>query len=513
MTRITDLTSTSAAPNGEFPVVHPDGVTVKMGVDQYQSLKPQPGAGDVGGGMLDQSVLYGVPSEVAIIHEGDGFGQAPHAVGNIYITQHVTMPTHSSGDAVNPEPYIGKGLHLKVTAMNAGTGKITGVSIANPGQMYKIGDVVTIPGETAGYSPVSNPTDNLPGSFKAKITKVEPFIFGNINGNNLNLGGGTNKFITKGDNDYASAGDPTASAASGKPPRMHEDKTAPLYYEEKYFSTTNDYDAWNTVGLEGLQGGTNDMLRNAGQQSIWANPFASVSTNTRMRGTYVSVSVAVPGSWFVVYCYRLNWGPPGPSATTTLNHNGSGSVQDGSNTEYYLNDADVHVEANPRQTPILGDTSFPRMDGIKDLTGLIKESTGYLGGIAPVCALPSRLTNAFSHNSHGSSWAHMSGPQGTSDGMMWYYSPKALYTTNAGANLMLDQKLYGGVTGNNQKPGKWDALYSSGGDRGALSTSNVIYGTKWMVGGASTNYTMNIGFCSSFYLVPASDILPQSTNL
>jgi len=487
MTRITDLTSLNPSSDSIFPVVkETDGVTTKMSVSQYRQLIDAPaGDGDAPGGFLQKTSLYGVPSKISIDENPAKAGNSPTvAVGDIFIATHksINVPRATSDEShgYNPKDYIAKGLHLKVTAMNGS--EITGLDIVNPGQMYKVGDTVQIQGAQPAYSPSASSALVLTGG-TIRIDTVEPFIVGPIGtgGNDKNLGGATNKHIFSENSvatpgwDYSTAGDPLGPVTSNVPPRMHLDPSAPLFYD--YHSSSHS----------SANGYSENEYRNAGAGSVWGSSAHSYSAS----GYHASsVSVAVPGIWFVV------------GATRSLTSGGSASWS------YFLLDETVKDAGNNFSTPLLINDAFPSMGSVQDLTSTV----GEVGGLSPIMRVPYYLSHSYIRDTtevHDSPYA-LYANYNTNVAGCWGYGAKPLSCTKGQADGMLTSPATGG---------EWDAHWTSAPAQGraansGMNSNNTIYFLEYQnVQHNSSWPAIYHTMATSFFLVPATDILPVSPVL
>ena len=481
MTRITDLTSLNPSSDSIFPVVkETDGVTTKMSVSQYRQLIDAPaGDGDAPGGFLQKTSLYGVPSKISI-DENPVEYSGTVAVGDIFIATHksINVPRATSDEAhgYNPKDYIAKGLHLKVTAMQGG--EITGLDIVNPGQMYKVGDTVQIQGAQPAYSPSASNALVLTGG-TIRIDRVEPFIVGPIGtaGADKNLGGATNKHIFSENSaatpgwDDSTAADPLEQFALGVPPKMHLDPSAPLFYD--YHSTTH----------ASANGYSQNEYRNAGVGSVWGSSSHSYSSDVACS----SISVAVPGVWFVI----------GATRSIGINNN--------SGYSYFLLDDTVKDAGDNQFTPVLIDDAFPSMNSVQDLTSTV----GEVGGLSPVMRIPHYLHSSVIYDNleanSASNWFYAN--YNTAGAASWGYGAKPLSCTKGQADAMLTSPATGG---------EWDAHWTTAPAQGRAANSgmnpnNTIYFSEYqgLTSGGHIRHTM----ATSFFLVPATDILPVSPVL
>ena len=485
MTRITDLTSLNPSSDSIFPVVK-DSVTTKMSVSQYCQLIEAPaGDGDAPGGFLQKTSLYGVPSKISIDENpAEASGSPPVSVGDIFIATHksINVPRATSDEShgYNPKDYIAKGLHLKVVSIL--NGEITALDIVNPGQMYKVGDTVQIQGAQPAYSPSAGSALDLTGG-TIRIDTVEPFIVGPIgtDGNDKNLGGATNKHIFSENSpatpgwDYSTAANPLGSMSINTPPRMHLDPSAPLFYDYhgSDHSTANGY--------------SENEYRNAGAGSVWGSSAHSYS-NT---GYYASsVSVAVPGIWFVV------------GATRSLTSGG------GTSWSYFLLNETVKDAGNNFSTPLLINDSFPSMGSVQDLTSTV----GEVGGLSPIMRVPHYLH----HNYIRDVSDYQDAPYivysnyNTNVAGCWGYGAKPLSCTKGQADGMLTSPATGG---------EWDAHWTAAPEQGradnsGMNANNTIYFLEYQSVQHNASWpAIKNTMATSFFLVPATDILPVSPVL
>jgi len=483
MTRITDLTSLNPSSDSIFPVVkETDGVTTKMSVSQYRQLIEAPaGDGDAPGGFLQKTSLYGVPSKINLV-EKPQISSGTVNVGDVFIATHksINAPRASSdpSDGYNPKDFIAKGLHLKVTAVSS---TIDAVAIINPGQMYKVGDEVQLLGAKAAYSPDPTVNVSLTGG-TIRIDRVEPFIVGPMS-NNVNLGGATNKHIFQENPDkatnawnHSSSGAVDAGANEGVPPRMHLDPSSPLFY---------DYHGGTAANAQGYM---QNAYRSGGSGSIWGGQTGWASNISSS-----SISVAVPGVWFVISCSREMG-----SYTSTY-------------PEFVLNENSKEQGTN-WSTPVLINDAFPSASSVENLV----ETVGTVGGISPIMKMPSyisgiHLTTNAPHPSYDLNGHHYY-PYNTTGSVAWEYCPKPLVCTQSTANSMLTKK-----PSEFSSVSEWDAHWGPpGGSRSDQNPNNTIYfaekSTFSSTGGGNSAYSRS-SYCNSFFLVPATDILPVSPVL
>ena len=203
MTKISQLTSTSKVGDPDLFVVSQAGTTYRA---TAASIKEKINEGlytsDVVGGTpndnqyatpyLQKNLAYGVPSAIEFMPDGNGAGYDTATFqGKILACVHDTIlytPPPSASDpnviddSYDASAYLARGLEVKVEVHQDGF--LSTVRIVQPGQLYRIGDVLEVSNyigwmdDAAGGGNQQLPTsaDFVPA--RIKIVDIEPFMTG-----------------------------------------------------------------------------------------------------------------------------------------------------------------------------------------------------------------------------------------------------------------------------------------------------------------------------------------------
>ena len=203
MTKISQLTSASQVSSPDLFVVSQAGTTYKS---TAAAIKEKINEGlytsDVVGGTpndnqyatpyLQKNLAYGIPSAVEIMPDGYGAGYDPVTFqGKVLACVHDTIlytpPASASDpnvvdDSYDATAYLARGLEVKVDVHQ--DGYISTVRIVQPGQLYRIGDVLEVSNyigwmdDAAGGGSQQLPTgaDFVPA--RIRVVDIEPFMTG-----------------------------------------------------------------------------------------------------------------------------------------------------------------------------------------------------------------------------------------------------------------------------------------------------------------------------------------------
>lgn len=203
MTKISQLTSASQVSSPDLFVLSQAGTTYKS---TAAAIKDKINEGlytsDVVGGTpndnqyatpyLQKNLAYGIPSAIEIMPDGYGAGYDPVTFqGKILACVHDTIlytpPASASDpnivdDSYDATAYLARGLEVKVDVHQ--DGYISSARIVQPGQLYRIGDVLEISNyigwmdDAAGGGNQQLPTgaDFVPA--RIRVVDIEPFMTG-----------------------------------------------------------------------------------------------------------------------------------------------------------------------------------------------------------------------------------------------------------------------------------------------------------------------------------------------
>lgn len=453
MTKISQLNTLSSVDNSAVLPVVSNNATYKATVGNLNGSSS--GTASTFGGLVSPDEMYGTVASVQIFSDAKGAG---YSSGTTYAAAH----NDSEFDKVpginnatyNSKKFIARGLHVRVTSV--GTNNSVGsLEITNPGQLYKVGDVLDISPWRVKYNTADGGTTdtNVTSLCKIKVTEVNPFIVGH--GLQNNLGGSVEHLYTEG---VASPHDPNTglSGSDGlKGYKMEEDSSASL------FSEAHD----STLG--------GDDQDQSGTRSTWLGARSDSSPG--------QFSIALPGHWFLVHHTKLLSNTTGDSRRSFS-----------------------YISYNEGQNPMLSDSLIPSAGNVYSDTST---SAINVGGV--------RVINA-NHNYHydtGSSYGDFNSIGDYSNTCLHYCSKNIESTFNDAKNTLgdLPSFLDSGATNwgayipnagsfSAQKfYGVWDATLVAE-NRGSRHVDRTVFYDTTFYNGS---------FSHSFYFVPVYAILPK----
>ena len=340
MTKISELNSIpgNVGDSDLFPGVQ-SGSTYKISASQLKSYISGSGSSSSSGTtkltgatatvaspVIQRDLVYGIPKAVELVGGGSGYDNGLN--GDVVLCYHQNLTyesnNHGVGAQYNAKEYIARGLAIRISVSG---GVVSNPTIINPGQMYRVGDVLAVSHFKSKYS--GGGEAGAPGSVATiRVTEIEPFIIGNVTTNHQHMGGG-NPWVASSEYGGAAASlsnamttrvnpqsstDPSANDAVA----MELDWTAPVYV--KHTATTNEaapsYSEGGSGGVEQGVAGIDDAVIGYDGLGAAAYDYGESSSHDRdvvQSKTYYQVNIGVPGLWLIcstsITAYDKNNGP------------------------------------------------------------------------------------------------------------------------------------------------------------------------------------------------------------
>jgi len=320
MTKISELsTTTTVGPNDQLVMVQ-NGTTYNVNVNTLQnfisgsvgstgqSQTPIPTQNAVP--FLQKESMYGIPRVIELVEAGTGY---PADAGNeVLKCVHQALMYPQSSDVENDvndaTPYLARGMEVQIT-QRSNTGGVEAVRLVQPGQFYRIGDVLAISPITGEMSPTGR-QQSLQGVSQlaqVRVVDIEPFMTGTGKGlmhlgsnnpwvQNPIWGGEAMNSLTSWSDQFRNPQNTTLSTeakwAEGYGIEMAADWSSSLYMSWNC-SPTNEFDAFDVYG----------------DTANYHHPFSDaglygIGVAARVPGVLSStafhVDVCLPGTWFIV---------------------------------------------------------------------------------------------------------------------------------------------------------------------------------------------------------------------
>jgi len=450
MTKISQLNTLSSVDNSAVLPVVSNNATYKATVGNLNGSSA--GTASTFGGLVSPDEMYGTVASVSIESGG-----ANYTADVTYAAAHDDTSFNKvpgiNNATYNCQRFIARGLHVRVASVGA-SGAVTSLEITNPGQLYKVGDLLEVSPWKVHYN-TSGPgeTDTtITELCKIKVTEVNPFVVGY--GIPYNLGGSVQNLY---DNGVAAPHDPNTGITNAdglKGYVMQEDSSATLFQET--FNKIDDED-W-------AQSGT---------RSTWLGP----RHNSTSAG---QLSIALPGHWFLVHHTKI--------ASDTKAGNTSGFSYTAADT----------------QVPALSDSLIPSAGNVYSDTS---SAAMNVGGARVI------NVNFNTHTSLTYSRGDFNAMGSYANSCLTYCSKNIESTFTDAKNNMgslpsfletdaTNWGLYapaGGSFSSRKFFGVWDAMLTPAARGGSHIDRTVFFDTR----------ITNGSFCHSFYCVPAYAILPS----
>jgi hypothetical protein len=193
MTKISQLTSISNVSDDDLFVVSQQGTTYNTRADLIKSFVNGGLSGDLSVGTpnpnqyatpyAQKNIAYGIPSAVEILPGNEGAGYTDGNFNNEIVacahdalvyqppTGELASTKHDASD------YLARGLEVKLTISG---GSLSAVRITQPGQLYRIGDILEVTNLRGQTSPSSPGTEIIKGSgfvpARIRVVDIEPFM-------------------------------------------------------------------------------------------------------------------------------------------------------------------------------------------------------------------------------------------------------------------------------------------------------------------------------------------------
>ena len=193
MTKISQLTSISNVSDDDLFVVSQQGTTYNTRADHIKSFVNGGLSGDLSVGTpnpnqyavpyVQKNLAYGIPSAVEILPGNEGVGYTDGNFNNEIVacahdalvyqppTGELASTKHDASD------YLARGLEVKLTTSG---GSLSAVRITQPGQLYRIGDILEVTNLRGQTSPSSPGTEIIKGSgfvpARIRVVDIEPFM-------------------------------------------------------------------------------------------------------------------------------------------------------------------------------------------------------------------------------------------------------------------------------------------------------------------------------------------------
>lgn len=324
MTKISELNSIpgNVGDSDLFPGVQ-SGSTYKVSASQLKSYISGGGTSSSSGTtkltgatatvaspVIQRDLVYGIPKAVELVGGGSGYDNGLNGEVVLCYHQNLTYESnnHGVGAQYNAKEYIARGLAVRI---QVSTGVVSNPTIINPGQMYRVGDVLAISHFKSKYSGGGEAAQ--PGSVATiRVTEIEPFIIGNVTSNLQHMGGG-NPWVASSEYGGAAASltnamttrvNPQSSTdpSSNDAVAMELDWTAPVYVKHTS-ATTESAPGYSEGGSSGVEQGVAgidyavigyDGLGAASHDATY-NSEHSVSQSK----SYYQVNIGVPGLWLI----------------------------------------------------------------------------------------------------------------------------------------------------------------------------------------------------------------------
>ena len=524
MTKISELNSIpgNVGDSDLFPGVQ-GGSTYKVTASQLKSYISGGGSGSAQGTtkltgnmaatapfVLERDLVYGIPKAIEIVNGGAGYDNGDS--GKVLLCYHSSLmydqQTHSVTSQYNAKDYIARG--LAVRAVISG-GVVTAANIVNPGQMYRVGDVLAI---SHYISEFSGGNEGTPATSAAtiRVTEVEPFMLGNITGNHTHMGGGSPWVASA---EYGNVGSLLSNSMTTRINPQHtvgpqgddyiameQGWSAPVYvnhtqsaaeaapsYLNKGGGLSSALAAGKaglnlaTMGWQGFKGSTDSTVMGYstaeltdGQQD--GNPKKTEYGTTQTKISY-EISFAFPGLWFLVTCWT------GQSTNTMAV---TADAADFINSEL--------IDNNPADA----DANWP--------------TTKYF---IPQYQLGSIKVNGVPYLDCDS--YYLKDPDGFETSAikrsLLVNTPMKTTTSTIGGISGFTDTLKKTV-GGGQVAGFWDMSKTNGGDATRKTFANnlnhsavVSPWARSVMGGTTHGYSYSYSSCVGFYLINALDLLPD----
>lgn len=525
MTKISELNSIpgNVGDSDLFPGVQ-GGSTYKVTASQLKSYISGGGSGSAQGTtkltgnmaatapfVLERDLVYGIPKAIEIVSGGAGYDNGDS--GKVLLCYHSSLmydqQTHSVTSQYNAKDYIARG--LAVRAVISG-GVVTTVNIVNPGQMYRVGDVLAV---SHFISEFSGGGEGTPASSAAtiRVTEVEPFILGNITNNHTHMGGGSPWVASA---EYGNVGSLLSNAMTTRINPQHtvgpqgndyiameQDWSAPVYVNHTQAASEGAPNYLNkgggfssalnagkaginlaTMGWQGFKGVYDSTVRSSsGSEVSDSSHFSSGAEKyefapSQSKVSY-EISFAFPGLWFLVTCW---------TGQSTSTQNASADAANFVNSQLIDNDpadADAHWPTTKYFIPQYQLGSI-KVNGIP-----------YLDCDSYYLKDPDTFDTSAIKRS-----------------LLANTPMKTTTSTIGGINGFADTLTK--TVGGSPVAGFWDMSKTSGGDATRKTFANNLNHSAvvspWAsskMAGSGQGYSYSYSSCVGFYLINALDILPD----
>jgi hypothetical protein len=263
--------------------------------------------------VIQRDLAYGIPKAVELVGGGSGYDNSLNGEVVLCYHQNLTYESnnHGVGAQYNAKEYIARGLALRI---QVSTGVVSNPTIINPGQMYRVGDVLAISHFKSKYSGGGSAAE--PGSVATvRVTEIEPFIIGNVTGAFQHMGGG-NPWVASSEYGGASASLSNAMTARVNPQSstdpatndavaMELDWAAPVYVKHTA-TTTEAAPGYTEGGSSGVEQGVAGIDYGViGYDGLGMPSFEQLSTSANGESVnartqlYHQVNIGVPGLWLI----------------------------------------------------------------------------------------------------------------------------------------------------------------------------------------------------------------------
>jgi hypothetical protein len=452
MTKISQLNINTSVDNSAVLPVVSNNATYKATVGNLNGVCNTGGSSSTFGGLVSPDEMYGTVASVSIESGG-----ANYTADITYAAAHDDTSFNKvpgiNNATYNCQRFIARGLHVRVVTVGA-SGAVTSLEITNPGQLYKVGDLLEVSPWKVHYNTSgSGETDTtITELCKIKVTEVNPFVVGY--GIQYNLGGSVQNLY---DNGVSTPHDPNTGITNAdglKGYVMQEDSSATLFQE-----TFNKID--------------NEDWHQSGTRSTWLGPRHNSTSNGQL-------SIALPGHWFLVHHTKI--------ASDTKEGGTSGFSYTAANTQVpALSDSLIPSAGN-----VYSDTSTSAMNvggarvinvnfnahtSLSDLRGDFNSMGSYANSCLTYCSKNIESTFTDAKNNMGSLPSFLE-----TDATNW-----GLYAPAGGS--FSSRKFFG----------VWDAMLTPAARGGSHIDRTAFFDTR----------ITNGSFCHSFYCVPAYAILPS----
>lgn len=326
MTKISELNSIpgNVGDSDLFPGVQ-SGSTYKISASQLKSYISGSGSSSSSGTtkltgatatvaspVIQRDLVYGIPKAVELVDGGSGYDNGLNGEVVLCYHQNLTYESnnHGVGAQYNAKEYIARGLAVRI---QVSTGVVSNPTIINPGQMYRVGDLLAISHFKSRYSGGGSAAE--PGSVATvRVTEIEPFIIGNVTNNYQHMGGG-NPWVASSEyggaasslsNNMTTRVNPQSSTdpSSNDAVAMELDWTAPVYVKHTASSSEGApvYTEGGSAGVEQGVAGIDYAVIGYDGVGTAAYDYGESSghdQNVVHTTTYYQVNIGVPGLWLI----------------------------------------------------------------------------------------------------------------------------------------------------------------------------------------------------------------------